>query len=88
MLVTVYTTPNCVQCMTTKRQMDKLGIRYDVIDLTQHPDKLEEFREKGYTQAPIVTTDTKTWSGYRHEKIQSLADYLKREEGKIDGTTR
>jgi glutaredoxin-like protein NrdH len=68
--------------------MDKLGIRYDVVDLTQHPDKLEEFRAKGYTQAPIVTTDTKIWSGYRHEKIQSLSDYLRREEAKSDGNTR
>ena len=74
--VVVYTTPNCPQCMSTKRLMDKKGIEYRVVDLTTEPEKLEEFRAQGFTQAPIVTTDIKTWSGFRFEKIDSLATYL------------
>lgn len=42
----------------------------------QHPDKLEEFKDKGLISAPIVTTDIKTWSGFRIDKIKSLADHL------------
>lgn len=75
-LVTVWSTPNCVKCMATKRQMDKLGIEYVEADLTQHPDKLEEFKAMGHLTAPIVTTDTKTWSDFRLDKIKSLAHYL------------
>lgn len=78
MLVTVYTTPNCVQCMSTKRQFDKLGIEYSEVDLTEHPEKLDEFKALGFTAAPIVTTDTKIWSGFRLSKIQSLANFLGR----------
>jgi len=74
--VVVYTTPNCPQCMTTKRMMDKKGIEYRVVDLAENPDKLEEFKEQGFTQAPIVTTDIKTWSGFRFDKIESLANYI------------
>jgi glutaredoxin-like protein NrdH len=77
--VTVYTTPSCVQCMSTKRLMDKLGIDYTVEDLTvpKNAAKLAEFKEKGLVQAPIVTTDTKIWSGFKYEKIHSLASYIK-----------
>ena len=80
MKVTVYSTPNCVQCMTTKRHMDRLGIRYESVDLSERPDLLDEFRSKGYTTAPIVTTDVKIWSGYRHDKIVSLAQHLNLEK--------
>jgi len=63
--------------MTTKRKMDKLGINYEVVDLSENPDVLEELKAKGYTQAPIVTTDTKIWSGFRNDKIESLARHLR-----------
>jgi len=76
MKVVVWSTPNCIQCAQTKKQFDKLGIRYDEMTLDQHPDKLEEFKAKGLLQAPIVTTDTKMWSGFRLDKIQSLASHL------------
>lgn len=74
--VTVYSTPSCVQCMMTKKQFDKLGITYTEVDLTEHPDKAEEFKAQGHMQAPIVTTDIKVWSGFRLSKIQGLADYI------------
>lgn len=76
--VTVWTTPNCVQCASTKRMMDRLGIHYLVEDLTapKNAAKLAEFKEKGHTTAPIVTTDIKMWSGFRHNKIEGLAQYL------------
>jgi glutaredoxin-like protein NrdH len=63
--------------MQTKKQFDKLGVRYDEMALEQHPEKLEEFKANGLMQAPIVETDTKTWTGFRIDKIQSLARHLK-----------
>jgi len=62
--------------MMTARTMDKHGIIYDKVDLTQHPDLIERFREMGHLSAPIVVTDRKTWSGFRLEKIKSLAQFL------------
>lgn len=82
MKITVWTTTDCVQCTMTKKQMDKLGIRYDEMALEQHPDKLEEFKAKGILAAPIVETDTKLWTGFRIDKIKSLANHL---SGKNDG---
>jgi len=80
--VTVYTTPACVQCQQTKRMFDKIGISYDVIDLSQHPDELEAFVQQGLTQAPIVVAGDSRWSGFRLEKIKSLANRIFGEQKK------
>jgi len=80
--VVIYTTPNCPQCMMTARTMDKYGIVYDKVDLTQHPNLIEKFQEMGHMSAPIVVTDKKTWSGFRIEKIKSLAQFLASDEAK------
>jgi glutaredoxin-like protein NrdH len=75
--VTVYHIgPSCVQCNQTKRMMDNLGIEYVQVDLREHPDILEGFKAEGLSSAPIVTTDIKKWSGFRYEKIKSLATYI------------
>jgi len=67
--VTVYTNgPTCVQCNQTKRMFDKLGIQYTEVDLRDKPELLDKFKEEGYAAAPIVTTDSKTWAGFRYEK--------------------
>jgi glutaredoxin-like protein NrdH len=60
----------------TKKELDRLGIKYESYDLTEHPDKLEEFKAKGLLQAPIVETDIKIWSGFRIDKIKSLHSFL------------
>lgn len=76
--VTIHTTPNCVQCMQTKRVLDKEGIAYEVIDLSERPDLVQKFKdEHGFTSAPIVTTDTKAWSGFRLDKLQSLVRHVR-----------
>lgn len=82
MMITVWTLPNCQQCETTKRKMTSLGIRYEVMNLEQHPEMVEEFKQMGLTAAPIVVTDIKKWSGFRIDKINSLAKYLTSEQAK------
>jgi glutaredoxin-like protein NrdH len=77
MNITVWTTKDCVQCMMTKKQFDKLGIDYEEKVLADHPLSVEVFKAQGFLSAPIVTTDTKTWSGFRLDKIKSLASHLK-----------
>ncbi len=74
--VTVYTLPNCVQCESTKRLMKANNIEFTEVALQDHPEKAQEFVEQGHKTAPIVTTDIKIWSGFKYEKIKSLAQYL------------
>lgn len=74
MTVTVYTKPACVQCNATYRALDKKGIAYQSVDISQDPAALEHVRSLGYMQAPVVITESEHWSGFRPDKIAQLAD--------------
>ena len=73
MNVTVYTKPACVQCNATYRALDKKGIAYQSVDMSQDAEALERVRAMGYMQAPVVITDADHWSGFRPDKIEELA---------------
>ncbi|MBE1513589.1 MULTISPECIES: glutaredoxin-like protein NrdH [Nesterenkonia] len=73
MSVTVYTKPACVQCNATYRALDKNGVTYETVDITQDAEALERLRALGYMQAPVVITDADHWSGFRPDKISELA---------------
>src|SRR3546814_792763 len=76
MAITVYTKPSCVQCTATYRALDSKGIEYEVHDLSQDADALEQVKALGYLQAPVVITDEDHWSGFRPDKIDELAARL------------
>ncbi|GAB3844948.1 glutaredoxin-like protein NrdH [Nesterenkonia populi] len=73
MSVTVYTKPACVQCNATYRALDKNGVVYQTVDISQDAEALERVRALGYMQAPVVITDADHWSGFRPDKISELA---------------
>lgn len=76
MSITVYAKPYCPQCDATKRQLDRQGIEYSVIDITQDPQALDELLRAGFMQAPVVVTEQESWSGYRPDKIRALAKVM------------
>ncbi|WP_010523895.1 glutaredoxin-like protein NrdH [Nesterenkonia sp. F] len=73
MSVTVYTKPACVQCNATYRALDKNGVEYTSVDVSQDAEALEHVRALGYMQAPVVVTEDDHWSGFRPDKISGLA---------------
>lgn len=73
MTVTVYTLPDCVQCEMTKKQLTRYGIDFEVKSFEDDPDKAREFIEQGFKSAPVVVTEHKTWSGFRHDELKHLA---------------
>lgn len=84
MQINVWTLPNCVQCMQTKKVLEREGISFQELNLADYPEKIDEFKDLGLTSAPIVETDIKKWSGFRLDKIKSLAEHLfgeKKEHG-------
>ena len=72
MKVTVYTTPNCVQCETTKRWLRKANIEFDTVALEDNPEAMAMVKELGYSSAPVVITDVESWSGFRVSKLENL----------------
>jgi len=72
-MLKIFTTPACVQCETTKRYLDRQGVDYQVVDLATDSNAMEEIRAKGFTQAPVVMTDSDIWSGFRLDKLKQFA---------------
>ena len=73
MSVTVYTKPACVQCTMTYRALDKQGIEYRTVDITEDAQALAQIKELGYLQAPVVIAGEAHWSGFQPDKINALA---------------
>lgn len=71
--VIVYTKPQCVQCNATYKALDKAGIEYQVIDITEVPEAREYVLSLGYLQAPVVVAGDEHFSGFRPDRIKTLA---------------
>lgn len=72
--IAVYSKPSCVQCTQTYRKLDKLGLEYTVIDITQDQGAYDFVTGTlGYSSAPVVVTEDKHWYGFRPDLIGELA---------------
>lgn len=72
-MTTVYTKPSCVQCDMTKRMLDKIGVEYNTVDITEDSAAMEMVLGLGFKSAPVVITDSDSWAGFQPDKINSLA---------------
>lgn len=71
---TVYSKPGCPQCTATCRALDKAGVTYELVDLTEDADARDYVMSLGHLQAPVVVIDADThWSGYRPDRIAAAA---------------
>ena len=76
MSITVYSKPRCPQCDATYRALDKQGISYEKIDVTQDADSLAFIKGLGYSQAPVVAVRSgdgailESWGGFRPDRIE------------------
>jgi glutaredoxin-like protein NrdH len=72
--ITVYTKPACVQCRATFRALDKAGIRYETVDVTENAEAREYVMSLGYLALPVVyVSPSRHWSGYRPDAIVGIA---------------
>lgn len=72
MSITVYSKPNCVQCKATYRVLDRQGLEYEVIDMSQDESALEFVKGLGHLAAPVVVVGDEHWSGYRPDRVRQL----------------
>lgn len=72
-MIIVYSKPSCVQCTATTREMDRKGIEYTYVDLTEDDAAMEAVTNMGYRQAPVVVAGEDHWAGFRPDKIGALA---------------
>lgn len=73
--VVVYTKPACPQCDMTKMQLNRAGIEYTTVDVTEDETALWYIKDYlGYLAAPVVVTSTpdgeQHWNGFRPDLIR------------------
>lgn len=73
MTVTVYSTPDCVQCKQTYKELEKRGVAFQVVDLAADDAAMARVRGLGFSRAPVVEAGSEFWSGFRPDKIKALA---------------
>lgn len=74
MVITVYSKPACPECLATKKYLDRKGLEYSVVDVTEDPGALEYVESLGYQSVPVVVAGDEHWSRFRLERIQKLTD--------------
>jgi glutaredoxin-like protein NrdH len=57
----------------TKRMLDRIGVEYETVDITEDSAAMEMVLGMGFKSAPVVITDTDSWAGFNPDKINSLA---------------
>lgn len=76
MEITIYTKRNCPACETTKKAMDRAGLGYEVIDISDNLTRQQALREYGFRQMPVVEVsdgeDYRAWEGFRPDLIKQL----------------
>ncbi|NKR28872.1 glutaredoxin-like protein NrdH [Rhodococcus hoagii] len=72
--ITVYTKPDCQQCNATCRALDKRGLDYAVVDVTEDADARDYVSGLGYLQAPVVVAGDQHWSGFRPDRVKALPE--------------
>ena len=76
MSIIVYTKPACVQCNVTKKALDRAGLDYELVDISINDEARDYVMALGYLQAPVVEANGDHWSGFRPERITSLAEQV------------
>lgn len=77
MEVTVYTRPGCMQCRATTNLLDRNGVSYELIDISDRPEVVAFLRDElGHKGLPVVIVDDgmdpESWSGFRPDLIKEL----------------
>ncbi len=73
MSITVYSKPACVQCTATTRALDRQGIDYTIIDISEDMQAFARVQALGYRQVPVVIAGEQHWAGFRPDMISALA---------------
>lgn len=72
MSITVYSKPACVQCVATKKALDRAGLAYELVDISLDQEAYDYVLSLGYLQVPVVEVGGEHWSGFRPDRIKGL----------------
>ena len=66
-----------MQCEMTKMWLNQNKIQFESVDVSEHPEKLEEIKLNGFQQLPVVALDEdfdNAWSGFNVDRLEELKE--------------
>lgn len=77
---TVYTKPGCMPCRATINQLERHGVPFFKVDVTEDPDALERITSLGFKQSPVVIVTHQgvvydSWSGMRPDRLTAAINH-------------
>ncbi|HGF7190842.1 glutaredoxin-like protein NrdH [Vibrio cholerae] len=72
MKITVYSKPNCMQCVATQKALTAKGIAFEMVSLSDNQQAMDHVTALGYRQVPVVVAGDEHWSGFRPDRIGQL----------------
>ncbi len=71
--VVVYSKPNCMQCLFTKKFLDEHHIAYTEKDVTASNEALNEVKEMGFRSLPVISVEGETpFYGFNPDLLESI----------------
>lgn len=76
--IKIYSKQDCPMCKMTKKVLDKDGVDYEVVDLSESNDETQKHltylkEELGYSSLPvIVLADNTHFNGFQPAKLKGL----------------
>lgn len=71
--IVLYSKPDCMQCMFTKKHLDQLGVAYEIRDVSVFEDSLEEVKAMGFQSVPVVHAEgVQAFNGFRPDLLEQL----------------
>lgn len=72
--VIIYSKPNCMQCQFTKKYLESRGVPFEVKDIEQDTNAIEEVKQLGFSSLPVVIAEgIEAFNGFRPELLNRLA---------------
>lgn len=73
-MITVYSKPQCPQCIATKKYLERYGLKYVEFDVTEHEMAYNTVKGLGYSSLPVVVAGFDHWSGFRPDLLSKLKE--------------
>lgn len=74
-VIKIYTTSTCVYCRGAKEYFQEKGINYEEINLSEHPDRIQEMVQiSGQMGVPVILIDGRVIIGFNRGAINEALD--------------
>ena len=75
-MITVYGKPGnvCLGCLGVKRRLDKAGVPFTFVDVTEDREALEFVVGLGYSGVPVVVRGGDHFQGYKPDRVDEFVE--------------